>query len=128
MVLPQPVGHPEAAEDPRFKDSASRHVHSADIVALLDQAFARRPLAECRTLLDSAGLTYGVVQTLEESAADPQLKADGVLVPIESDGAAPTSPSTAPYGSTRSGRSRRGEPCRRLRPDHRPPHRRYGEE
>ncbi|AJC61387.1 MULTISPECIES: CoA transferase [Streptomyces] len=83
------IGHPEAAEDPRFKDSASRHVHSADIVALLDQAFARRPLAEWRTLLDSAGLTYGVVQTLEESAADPQLKANGVLVPIESDGAAP---------------------------------------
>ncbi|MFI6059308.1 CaiB/BaiF CoA transferase family protein [Streptomyces sp. NPDC051286] len=80
------IGHPEAAEDPRFKDTASRHTHSADIVELLDRAFARRPLAEWRELLDSAGITYGVVQTLEESAHDPQLLANGVLVPIEADG------------------------------------------
>jgi formyl-CoA transferase len=33
--------------------------------------------------LDSAGLTYGVVQTLDEAAHDPQFFADGVFVPVD---------------------------------------------
>jgi len=77
------IGHPEAAEDPRFHDTLSRRAHAADIVTLLDKAFSERPLAEWRELLDRAGLTYGVVQTLEEFARDPQLLANQVLVPIE---------------------------------------------
>jgi formyl-CoA transferase len=77
------IGHSEAAEDPRFHDSASRHAHSADIVELLDERFATKPLAEWREVLDSAGLTYGVVQTLEESARDPQLLAERVLIPVD---------------------------------------------
>jgi crotonobetainyl-CoA:carnitine CoA-transferase CaiB-like acyl-CoA transferase len=77
------IGHTEAADDPRFADSASRHAHAAEIVALLDKVFAARPLAEWRETLDGAGLTYGVVQTLDEAAHDPQFFADGVFVPVE---------------------------------------------
>jgi crotonobetainyl-CoA:carnitine CoA-transferase CaiB-like acyl-CoA transferase len=83
------IGHPEAAEDPRFSDSASRHAHAAEIVALLDKAFAARPLAEWREMLDGAGLTYGVVQTLEEAAHDPQFFADRVFVPVDDGGSEP---------------------------------------
>jgi crotonobetainyl-CoA:carnitine CoA-transferase CaiB-like acyl-CoA transferase len=79
----QAIGHPEAAQDPRFHDSASRHAHSADIVELLDKRFATKTLAEWKQVLDGAGLTYGVVQTLEESARDPQLLAERVLVPVD---------------------------------------------
>ncbi|MFB7186009.1 CaiB/BaiF CoA transferase family protein [Streptomyces sp. NPDC056178] len=77
------MGHPEAAENPRYADTASRRANSAEIVALLDKTFASRPLAEWRELLDAAGLTYGVVQTLEECARDPQLVANRIVVPIE---------------------------------------------
>jgi formyl-CoA transferase len=83
------MGHPEAASDPRFQDSKSRHAHAAEIVALLDKAFARRPLAEWRELFNAAGLTYGVVQTLEEIAHDPQLVANQVLVPVDDGRAQP---------------------------------------
>jgi crotonobetainyl-CoA:carnitine CoA-transferase CaiB-like acyl-CoA transferase len=83
------IGHPEAAENPHFKDSASRHAHAAEIVALLDKTFATRPLAEWREVLDGAGLTYGVVQTLEEAAHDPQFVADGVFVPVDDGGTEP---------------------------------------
>lgn len=77
------IGHPEAAEDPRFRDTPSRRAHASDIVALLDKRFATRPLAEWRDVLDAAGLTYGVVQTLQECAHDPQLLANQILVPID---------------------------------------------
>ncbi|MFI9246140.1 CoA transferase [Streptomyces sp. NPDC053086] len=83
------IGHPEAAEDPRFHDTPSRRAHAADIVTLLDKRFATRPLAEWREVLDTAGLTYGVVQTLEEYAHDPQLLANRIVVPIE-DGSSET--------------------------------------
>ncbi|MEU6347505.1 CoA transferase [Streptomyces sp. NPDC046977] len=80
------IGRPEAARNPDYADTPSRRLHAAEIAAVLDRTFATRPLAEWRELLDAAGLTYGVVQTLEECARDPQLLANRVLVPIE-DGA-----------------------------------------
>jgi formyl-CoA transferase len=83
------IGHPEAVENPHFKDTASRRAHAAEIVALLDRTFASRPLAEWRKRLDAAGCTYGVVQTLEEVAHDPQLRANRVLVPIDGGAAEP---------------------------------------
>lgn len=83
------IGHPEAADNPRYADTASRRAHAAEIVALLDKTFAERPLAEWRELLDAAGLTHGVVQTIEELAHDPQLLANQVLVPIDDGSAEP---------------------------------------
>jgi len=83
------MGHPEAANDPRFQDSKSRHAHAAEIVGLLDKAFATRPLAEWRELFNAAELTYGVVQTLEEAAHDPQLIANQVVVPVDDGSAQP---------------------------------------
>jgi crotonobetainyl-CoA:carnitine CoA-transferase CaiB-like acyl-CoA transferase len=77
------IGHPEAAEDPRFKDSPSRHAHADVLADLLDKEFATRPLADWRKVFDAAGLTYGVVQTLEETAHDPQFTAAGVFVPVD---------------------------------------------
>ncbi|MFF3580305.1 CaiB/BaiF CoA transferase family protein [Streptomyces mirabilis] len=77
------IGHPEAAENPHYADTPSRRAHAAEIVAVLDKTFATRSLAEWREVLDAAGLTYGVVQTLEECAQDPQLLANRVFVPID---------------------------------------------
>lgn len=77
------IGHPEAAENPHYADTPSRRAHAAEIVAVLDKTFATRSLAEWREVLDAAGLTYGVVQTLEECAQDPQLLANRVFVPIQ---------------------------------------------
>lgn len=77
------IGHPEAADNPRYADTPSRRAHAAEIVALLDKTFAIRSLAEWREVLDAGGLTYGVVQTLEECAQDPQLLANRVFVPID---------------------------------------------
>ncbi|MFE4960287.1 CaiB/BaiF CoA transferase family protein [Streptomyces sp. NPDC056653] len=77
------IGHPEAAKNPRYADTPGRRAHAAEIAALLDKAFATRSLVEWREVLDAAGLTYGVVQTLEECAQDSQLLANRVFVPID---------------------------------------------
>ncbi|MFD8818363.1 CoA transferase, partial [Streptomyces sp. NPDC059627] len=85
----QAIGRPEAAENPRYADSQSRRAHAGEIAGLLDKTFAARPLAEWRQVLDAAGLTYGVAQTIEEFAHDPQLVANGILVPIDDGGTDP---------------------------------------
>ena len=79
----QAIGHPEAAADPRFKDAARRLANRDEIVALLDAEFAKRPLKEWRELFASANLTYGVAQTFDEVASDPQFVANHILVPID---------------------------------------------
>jgi crotonobetainyl-CoA:carnitine CoA-transferase CaiB-like acyl-CoA transferase len=85
----QALGHPEAAADPRFLTSAARHTNSSEIVALLDAEFAKRPLAEWRDVFNSAHLTFGVVQTLDDVAHDPQLIVNRVFVPIDDGSAQP---------------------------------------
>ncbi|MER7687449.1 CoA transferase [Streptomyces sp. NPDC097610] len=77
------ISHPEAAENPRYADTPSRRARAAEIVTLLDRTFATRSLAEWREVLDAAGLTYGVVQTLKKCAQDPQFLANRVFVPID---------------------------------------------
>lgn len=85
----QAIGKPEAAQNPDYADTPSRRAHAAEIAALLDKTFATRTLAEWREVLDAAGLTYGVAQTFDEFAHDPQLTANGILVPIEDGSAEP---------------------------------------
>ncbi|MGV9427020.1 CaiB/BaiF CoA transferase family protein [Streptomyces sp. NPDC003656] len=83
------IGRPEAAQNPKYADTPSRRAHAAEIAALLDKTFAAKPLAEWREVLDAAGLTYGVVQTIEEFAHDPQLVANRIVVPIDDGSASP---------------------------------------
>ncbi|MFF3787920.1 CaiB/BaiF CoA transferase family protein [Streptomyces sp. NPDC001933] len=85
----QAIGHPEAAQNPDFADTPSRHAHAAEIADLLDKTFATRTLAEWREVLDAADLTYGIAQTIDEFARDPQLTANRILVPIEDGSAEP---------------------------------------
>ncbi|MEV7187416.1 CoA transferase [Kitasatospora sp. NPDC093102] len=83
------IGHPEAAQNPDYADTPSRRAHAAEIAALLDRTFATRTLAEWRELLDASGLTYGVAQTIDEFARDPQLTANRIVVPVEDGSAEP---------------------------------------
>ena len=50
---------------------------------LLDAEFRSQPLAHWKEVLDAARLPYGVIQSPEEAAADPQLRAADIVVPIE---------------------------------------------
>ena len=50
---------------------------------LLEAEFRSQPLAHWKEVLDTARVPYGVVQSPEEAAADPQLRAADIVVPIE---------------------------------------------
>lgn len=81
-ALATAVGRPELLSDPRFADADSLRKHLAELAVILESVFAEHPIEHWRQVLDAAHITYGVIQTPEEAAADPQLRAADVVVPI----------------------------------------------
>ncbi len=76
------LGHPELANDPRFRTVAARRTHVRDLVGALDAIFATRPWAEWRPRLDAEGITFGGVAKLDDVPADRQMLATGAIVPL----------------------------------------------
>lgn len=81
------VGAPELAEDPRFADTASRNQHAAELIAILDERFAREPRDHWLRLLEAAEVPCGPVYSYAELATDEQATANGYIMPAESGGA-----------------------------------------
>ena len=81
--LARAVGHPELLTDPRFADPEGFTKNSAVLTGLLDAEFRSRPLAHWKEVLDRERITYSVIQTPEEAAKDPQLRANDIVVPVE---------------------------------------------
>ena len=82
-VLAKAIGRSDLLSDPRFSDAAAVGQHAADLAELLDTEFRAQPLAHWEEVLDKARIPYGVIQTPEEAAEDPQLRAASIVVPIE---------------------------------------------
>src|SRR5262249_57831069 len=76
------IGRPDLADDARFATSAARKQHAGALVQLLDTVFAQRDLADWRTILDAAGVTFGAVQSVNETADDKQMHQIGGLGPL----------------------------------------------
>ncbi len=73
-------------EDPRFATLLSRRANHKALTEILDGIFAKRDLAEWRTILERAGVTFGPVCSVDEAADDEQARKIGALVPF-ADGA-----------------------------------------
>jgi crotonobetainyl-CoA:carnitine CoA-transferase CaiB-like acyl-CoA transferase len=81
-ALARAVGMPDLVVDPRFETPAARRTNAVMLMGILDEQFAQKSLAEWRMILDAAGLTFGVIGTVEEIARDPQALAAGILRPL----------------------------------------------
>jgi crotonobetainyl-CoA:carnitine CoA-transferase CaiB-like acyl-CoA transferase len=82
-ALASAIGRSDLLADPRFSDAEGIGRHSAVLAGLLDTEFRAQPSAHWTEVLDQARIIYGVVQTPEEAAEDPQLRANDIVVPIE---------------------------------------------
>jgi len=68
------------ALDPRFATREARAAHVPELMAVLDAQFATRDLADWRTRLAAAGVTFGTLPGLRDLPDDPQLAANGTFV------------------------------------------------
>jgi formyl-CoA transferase len=78
-ALAKAIEMPGLVEDPRFNSVAARRTHAVTLTQILDTVFARKMLSDWRTILDGAGVTFGVVGTAAEIARDPQALDAGFL-------------------------------------------------
>jgi crotonobetainyl-CoA:carnitine CoA-transferase CaiB-like acyl-CoA transferase len=76
------IGLEDLTHDRRFATKEARKQNAAALVAELDVVFATRDMAEWRTILDSVGVTFGVVGKTDDVAHDAQMQAIGALVPF----------------------------------------------
>ncbi len=74
------IGLERIRDDPRFATNAARNANRAALVTLLQEAFLTRSYEEWESILQSAGIPVGAINTLDQVVAHPQVAARGVLV------------------------------------------------
>lgn len=77
------LGRPDLAGDPRFADASSIRRNRTEIIAVLDEIIAGRPLSEWAERFEREGVWWAPAQTPAEVVADPQLLANDGLVDID---------------------------------------------
>ena len=82
-VLANAIGRPDLLADSRFSDVKAIGQNASELAKVLEAEFRSQPLAHWKEVLDKARIPYGVIHTPEEAAGDPQLRAAGIVVPIE---------------------------------------------
>ncbi|MFF3147724.1 CoA transferase, partial [Streptomyces sp. NPDC057927] len=66
-----------------FADIEGFVKNSTALTELLDAEFRSRPFAHWKDALTRERVTYSLIQTPEETARDPQLRANDIVVPLE---------------------------------------------
>lgn len=80
------IGRPELLEDPRFETTRNRFDNMPELIDLIDEAFATKPISDWGVIFDDAGLIWGPASTMAELASDPQASAIGLFPEIEHPG------------------------------------------
>jgi len=74
------LGREDLADDERFESARARHVNSEELIAALDQAFARVPYAELTAAFDAHDVWWAPINSIPDVIADPQANAAGAFV------------------------------------------------
>lgn len=74
------LGMPELAADPRFATMANRQVNTAELLAIIEPAFATKTVHHWVTALRAAGVAAGEVNTVAQALQDPLVEARGLVV------------------------------------------------
>jgi crotonobetainyl-CoA:carnitine CoA-transferase CaiB-like acyl-CoA transferase len=79
----QALDREDLHDDPRFADARAIRRNRTEVIALLDEIIAQRPLAEWAARFDAAGVWWAPAQSPAEVVADPQFVDGGGLVTID---------------------------------------------
>ena len=80
--LAEALGHPEWAEDPRFRRARDRVEHRAALLDRMRTLLRTRPRAEWLARLEQAKITSGPINTAADVAADPHIAARGMIIEV----------------------------------------------
>lgn len=77
------IGQPEWADDPRFATNPQRVAHRAELIDLLQQAFATQPASFWLEGLQAAQVPAGPINSLADVFADPQVQQQHLITTVE---------------------------------------------
>jgi crotonobetainyl-CoA:carnitine CoA-transferase CaiB-like acyl-CoA transferase len=77
------IGRPELAKDERFSDPVQRFRNNRELVILLDELFAERPLEKWIEPMNAERLIWAPVRTLAEATQDENAKRNGGFAVVE---------------------------------------------
>ncbi len=80
--LAEALGHPEWAEDPRFRRARDRAEHRAALLDRMRTLLRTRPRAEWLARLEQAKITSGPINTAADVTADPHIAARGMIIEV----------------------------------------------
>ncbi|HEX9259075.1 MAG TPA: CoA transferase [Acidimicrobiales bacterium] len=74
------LGRPDLADDERFIDARARLVNSEALIAVLDDVFGSRPMAEWAERFDAHDVWWAPINSIVDVIADLQARAAGAFV------------------------------------------------
>lgn len=77
------IGRTDLIEDPRYQTAEARFENGETVVALLDEAFSMKDLAEWQEIFDQHSVIWGPIPTIDRVAIDPQMRDNGVFAELE---------------------------------------------
>jgi crotonobetainyl-CoA:carnitine CoA-transferase CaiB-like acyl-CoA transferase len=81
------IGKPELLTDARFTDPACLMQNMPQLAEILDAHFRSQPMTHWYGVFSGVHVTFGAVRGPEEVIADPQLRLNDIVVPLEGAGA-----------------------------------------
>jgi crotonobetainyl-CoA:carnitine CoA-transferase CaiB-like acyl-CoA transferase len=90
------IGRADLLSDPRFSDPQKLMANMPALTAILDEVFRAQPMAHWYEVFSSVHVTFGAVRGPQEVIADPQLRANDIVVPLEGAGGKLTSTISSP--------------------------------
>ncbi|HTO59726.1 MAG TPA: CoA transferase [Bradyrhizobium sp.] len=90
------MGRSDLLTDPRFSDPAKLMQNMPALTAILDETFASKPMAHWYEVFSGVHVTFGAVRGPQEVIQDPQLRLNGIVVPLEGAGGKLTSTISSP--------------------------------
>lgn len=91
------IGRPDLIDDPRLRTIQQRLEHRADLEAIFEPIFRGRTSAEWQATLEAHGVPNGLVQTLDEVFAHPQVVAREMVKTYEHPAVGPVRGIDMPY-------------------------------
>ncbi|MBO0717981.1 MAG: CoA transferase, partial [Rhizobiales bacterium] len=96
VALAKAIDRTDLLTDPRFSDPAKLVQNMPQLAAILDEVFSSKPMAYWYDAFNGVHITFGAVRGPQEVVKDPQLQANGIVVPLEGAGGNLTSTISSP--------------------------------
>ncbi|HUA26794.1 MAG TPA: CoA transferase [Steroidobacteraceae bacterium] len=80
------IGRVDLLTDPRFSDPVKLMRNMSQLAQILDEVFAAQPMRHWHEVFNGVHVTFGAVRGPREVIEDPQLKLNGIVVPLDGAG------------------------------------------